>query len=54
MILKDNDSIAALVGCVMIIIAAILNGVLAVQSRMLQHIDVFTTLFYVVSLALIC
>ena len=38
----------------MIIIAAIVNGTLAVQSRILQHIDVFVTLFYVLGFNMIC
>ena len=52
-IFQDNDSLAAFVGCAMIIIAAILNGALAVQSRILQHIDVFVTLFYVLSFSIL-
>ena len=38
----------------MIIIAAIINGTLAVQSRILQHMDVFVTLFYVLSFSMVC
>ena len=53
-ILKDSESLAAFVGCIMIIIHAFLNGAVAVQSRMLQHIDVFVTVFYVIAFGLIC
>ena len=53
-ILTDNDSLAAFVGCAMIILAAIINGGLAVQTRILQHIDVFVTVFFVLALSAIC
>ena len=50
----DNESLAAFIGCIMIIIHAFLNGAVAVQSRMLQHIDVFVTMFYVVVVGTFC
>ena len=47
LILKDNDSMAGIIGCICVLSTALLNGVIAVQTRMMQKMSVLVTMFYI-------
>lgn len=47
MILKENDAMAGLVGCMCILSVGLINGLVSVQTRMMQEISVIVTMFYV-------
>lgn len=46
-IFNDNAAMAGVVGCTCVLTMAILNGVMSVQTRIMQKISVIVTLFYV-------
>ena len=52
LLFKDNDALAGLIGCICVIGTGIFNGVVSVWTRMLQHIEVAPTIFYLSSTAL--
>ena len=54
MILKDNLAMAGLVGCLCVIGQAFINGVVSVQTRMMQHVSVIVTMFYIATISTFC
>ena len=47
LILADNDTLAGLVGCLCILALALINGIVSVQTRMMQTVSVVVTMFYI-------
>ena len=45
--MHDNDKLASLLGCFCVLSTGLLNGVISVQTRMMQSISVLVTVFYV-------
>ena len=47
LLFKDNDTMAGLIGCICALLVAFLNGVVSVQTRMMQDLSVVVSAFYV-------